>query len=175
MSYSQAFLTRLNTGECLVRRIFPNPNKPGQMSVQFIQQVERPVEVANDLVGIAQGLGDIGTTRVTAIFSFAASVLQGLGISAGDYHTGNQVLAASQLFGKTVNISVVENTQIDTKRPNMQPKINPETGLVVEKNGMPVYRHTKLTSGTPVLEFVTDVDKVPAPAGQAASAAIEPF
>lgn len=169
MSYSADFLTALSSGSCMVRRIMPNPKRPGQVSVQFMQEVQRPGE--GGLVAFAQDVP--ATTKLTAILSFAATKLQKLGVAAGNYHDGSRpVLSANDLFGQEVNISVLENTSPNPNRPNQTPKTNPETGLVVTKGGLPVYRHTELTTGTPSRSFLTDVDKVAVPA-TAASPAID--
>lgn len=181
-SYSKAFVEGLKTGKCLVRRIFPNVNRPGQINVQFMQRVEKPSDGASlsTLVALAQGIGeDAGFTKVSTVFSFAEKQINSLvGSTNLICYDKDKVLEASRLFGgREINISVVENTTQDERRPNQLPKVNPETGEVLTFKGEPIFRHTSLTDGTPELVFLQHDTLVETSAtGNDESAAIEaPF
>jgi len=140
----------LSSGKCLVRKIWKNPNKPGQISVQFIQEIEVPMSASlNPLVAIAQGLGDVGKNRVTAILSFKEEVaIKLFGTLEADYSEGEAV-DASVILGSAVGIQVTENFTANPYAANHEPKKNPKTDEYVmgkDEDGRvkPIYRHTEI-------------------------------
>ena len=147
------FQTALATGKVVVRRWWKNANSSkNQVSVQFIQQIERPSDNSS-LVAIAQGTPSVQT--VTAIFSFAEDVaLDHLGSTEGSFVEGGQPIFAEDIFGMDINIQVTENFTKNPFSAGQEPKINPSTGEVVvafdpeTRTDRPVYRHTELVSGT---------------------------
>lgn len=154
------FQTALTTGKVVVRRWWKNTNSSkNQVSVQFMQQIERPSDNSS-LVAIAQGTPSVQT--VTAIFSFAEDVaLDHLGSTEGSFVDGGQPIFAEDIFGMEINIQVTENFTRNPYAPNQEPKINPSTGEVVmsfdpeTRTDSPVYRHTELVSGAASHTFLS--------------------
>lgn len=148
--YKNKFQKALDNGDVIVRKAWINQNSfKDQMSVQFIQKIEKSTEgTANLLIGMAQGMGDLSKNLVTTIFSFKIDVAESLGLSEKDYFESDEVIKASDIFKTEVSIKVVENTTKNPLSMTQTPKINPVTGEVLEYKGKPIYRHTELVQGT---------------------------
>jgi hypothetical protein len=147
--YSQSFLDALATGKAVVRRIFKNENRKGQVTVQFMQELDTDQDESSmNLIAMAQGLGS--KQRVTVLFSFAENVVyEKAQLADGDYFDGEEVVYANELFGgKEVSIRVFENFSPNEYRASHEPKKNPTSGEVITFFDQPVYRHTELVGGT---------------------------
>lgn len=159
------FVNALDSGKVVVRRWWYNTNSSkDQVTVQFIQQVERPGDTSS-LVAIAQGSTNKQT--VTALFSFNADVAQAhLGSTEGSFVEEGQPIFASSIWGQEVNIQVTENFTPNPYSKSHEPKINPGTGEVVTAyNGEtgqddPVYRHTELVAGPASHKFMAPREDV---------------
>lgn len=141
------------TSNVKIRRIFRNANSDkNQYTVQFAQLVETPATSGtNLLVATAQGL-NAGSGIVTALFSFAEETCMKFfgtleaDFSDEDFENWPEPTAFEEAAGKTLVISVVENTTKNPNSPKQQPKINPRTNEVLMSGGKPIYRHTELTT-----------------------------
>lgn len=147
---SAAYQSALETGQTVVRRIFKNNgSNKNQYTVQFQQELEleEGTSTLSDLVAIAQNINP--RKRVTALFSFSEDALRkrGVDLSIDNYFASDKVLTAKDLFGREINIQVVENTTPNPLSPNQQPKINPATSEVLTYNRKPIYRHTSIVAG----------------------------
>jgi hypothetical protein len=156
MDYPKEFQEALATGRVVVRSVFANKNGKDQMAVQFMQQIQNPNISTNSLIAKAQGLSTTGLA--TALFSFKPEVLAALKIKEGNHFESKRIIFGSELFdGIEPNIQIVENfTPNKFSKTEQKPKINLNTGEVIEFFGKPLFRHTELVAGNPSHQFMTD-------------------
>lgn len=145
----------LSDGRVYVRKAWKNKNKPGQVGVQFIQEIDRELKgTPNNLISIAQGTEAYNRQRVTTILSFNEEIaVQLFGAAEFDLSVEGEAMVASEAMGTEVSIQVTENFTPNAFSENHEPKINPSSGEIVtgrdsEGELKPVYRHTKLVEGS---------------------------
>lgn len=149
MDYSQEFVDRLNSGEVMLRKIWPNQNsKIGSFAAQYMQSIDTD-EVDPTRSVLAASLGFTPGQRVTAILTISPKKLQESGLALEETtfcFDGDETLSAEELLGIPVDIDVVENTEKNPLQPMQEPKINPTTSEVLTHKGKPIYRHTQLVA-----------------------------
>ena len=143
MNYQEA----LESGVVIIGKTWDNKNKPEQMTVQFVQQQENEliVEPENFMGLLAQGVTN-KPSNVHALVSFKKEVATKLGIKIDyDYEANDEVVLASDLSGKEVNLQIVESTT--PTYPTQSPKINPQTNEVLLLGDKEIYRNVLVVPG----------------------------
>lgn len=164
MNYSKEFTASLEDGKTMVRKIWKNPRRDGQYTVQVMQELETQSTESN-LIAIAQGIDN--KPRVTALLSFKGDALAKRGIDVPKLDAkgmdgvtycfeGEPTLEAQTVFnGVDVEIQILENHVRNPYAESQQPKINPNTSEVLTKNGKAIYRHTSIVpKGSAQHEFI---------------------
>jgi len=155
MKYSTAFNAALKTGAVILREIQPSKKEGSdQLALHFMQEITMPeTEGRNKLVSILQKKGN-GTNRVTAIMSASPEFCEDNGLEVGKYSEDETIVTGEALFGEEVNIQVIENLTKNPYSTTQTPKINPDSGEVLEYKGDPIFRHTDLKAGNVTHSFL---------------------
>lgn len=154
-------LEALKDGRVYIRKAWKNANKPGQVGVQFVQEIDRDLDnTPNNLISVAQGTEGFSKQRVTAIMSFKEEIaLKLFGSAEFDLSEDGEAKCADDIFGGLVSIKVTENFSPNPYAKSHAPKINPSTGQIVTGRSTdgtlkPVYRHTELVQGEAKHTFI---------------------